>query len=153
MKNYNKNIWASYLMCLDAKKLYGWVMFQKLPVNSFKWKKMYLNLMKSSEEIMIGKTFENVSYHRDIKLVTTDKIRNQLVSEPRYHTTNWFWEDLLAIEIKKIKVKMNKPVYLGLSTLEIRKALMYEFCYDYIKPKYQNLQNYVIWILKVYYSY
>ena len=77
-------------MCLDAKKLYGWVMFQKLPVNSFKWEKLYLNLMKSSEEIMIGKTFENVGYHRDIKLVTTDKIRNQLVSEPRYHTTNWF---------------------------------------------------------------
>ena len=54
---------------------------------------------------------------------------------------------MLAIEIKKIKVKMSKPVYLGLSVLEIRKTLIYEFWYDYIKPKYQNLQNYVIWIL------
>ena len=42
---------------------------------------------------------------------------------------------------------MSKPVYLGLSVLEIRKTLIYEFWYDYIKPKYQNLQNYVIWIL------
>ena len=38
--------------------------------------------------------------------------------------------------MKKTKVKMNKPVYLGLSILEISKTLMYEFWYDYIKPKY-----------------
>ena len=80
----------------------------------------------------------NVRKHRDIKLVTTDKRRNQLVSEPNYHTTKLFSGDLLAIEMKKTKVKMNKPVYLGLSILEISKTLMYEFWYDYIKPKYQN---------------
>ena len=81
---------------------------------------------------------ENVWKHRDIKFVTTNKRRNQLVSEPNYHTTKYFSEDLLAIEMKKIKVKMNKPVYLGMSILEINKTLMYEFWYDYIKPKYQN---------------
>ena len=48
------------------------------------------------------------------------------------------FRNLLAIEMKQIKVKMNKPVYLGLSVLEISKILMYEFWYDYIKPKYQN---------------
>ena len=79
---------------------------------------------------------ENVRKHRDIKLVTTDKRRNQLVSEPNYHTAKWFSENLLAIEMKKRKVKMNKPVYLGLPILEIRKTLMYEFWYDYIKQKY-----------------
>ena len=78
---------------------------------------------------------ENVRKHRDIKLVTTDKRRNQLVSEPNYHKTKWFPEDLLAIEIKKTKVKLNKPVYLGLLKLEISRALMYEFWYDYIEPK------------------
>ena len=78
---------------------------------------------------------ENVRKHRDIKLVTTDKRRNQLVSEPNYHRTKWFSEDLLAIEIKKTKVKLNKPVYLGLLKLEISRALMYEFWYDYIEPK------------------
>ena len=57
---------------------------------------------------------ENVRKHRDIKLVTTDKRRNQLVSEPNYHTTEWFSENLLAIKMKNTKVKINKPVYLGL---------------------------------------
>ena len=45
---------------------------------------------------------------------------------------------MLAIEIKKVKVKINKPVYLGLSILDISKTLMYEFWYGYIKPKHQN---------------
>ena len=53
---------------------------------------------------------KNVRKHRDIKLVTTDKRRNQLMSEPNYHTAKWFSGDLLALEMKKIKVKMNKPV-------------------------------------------
>ena len=70
---------------------------------------------------------ENIRKHRDIKLVTTDKIRNQFISEANYHTTNWFSECLLAIEMKKLKVRMNKPVYLGLPTLEISKTLMYGF--------------------------
>ena len=82
---------------------------------------------------VFGKTMENVRKHRDIKLVTTDKRRNQLVSEPNYHTTKYFSENLLAIEMKKTKVKMNKPVYLGMSILDISKTLMYEFWYDYIK--------------------
>ena len=84
------------------------------------------------------KTIENVRKHSGIKLVTTDKRRNQLVSEPNYHTTKYFSENLLAIEMKKIKVKMNKPIYLGLSVLDISKTLIYEFWYDYIKPKHQN---------------
>ena len=79
---------------------------------------------------------ENVRKHRDIKLVTTDKRRNQLVSERNYHTIKWFSENLLVTEMKKTKVKMNKPVYLGLSILEISKTLMYEFWYDYMKPTY-----------------
>ena len=49
------------------------------------------------------------------------------MSAPNYHKTKWFSEKLLAIEMKKTKVKMNKPVYLGLSILEISKTLMYEF--------------------------
>ena len=93
----------------------------------------FFKLMNNS---VIGKTMENVRKHRGIKLVTTDKRRNQLVSEPSYHVTKWFSENLLATEMKKIKVKMNKPVYLGLSILEISKTLTYEFWYDYMKLKY-----------------
>ena len=64
------------------------------------------------------------------------KKRSKLVSEPNYHTTNYISEDLSIIEMKKAKVKMNKPIYLGLSILEISKLLMYEFWYDYMKPNY-----------------
>ena len=85
-----------------------------------------------------GKTMENVRKHRDIKLVTTDKRRNQLASEPNYHTTKYFSENLMAIEMKKTKVKMNKPIYLGMSILDVGKILMYQFWYDYIKPKYRD---------------
>ena len=83
-----------------------------------------------------GKTMENVREHRDIKLVTTEEKRIKLVSEPNYDKTKRFSENLLAIEIKKTKVKMNKPVYLGISILGISKTLIYEFWYDYSKPKY-----------------
>ena len=99
------------------------------------FEKDFFKLMNNA---VFGKTMENVRKHRDIKLVTTDKRRNQLVSEPNYHTTKYFSENLLAIEMKKTKVKMNKPVYLGMSILDISKTLMYEFWYDYIKPKYQD---------------
>ena len=81
---------------------------------------------------------ENIRKHRDIKLVTMDKKRSKLVSEPKYHTINLISEDLSIIEMKKTKVKMNKPIYLGLSILEISKILMYEFWYDYMKPKYND---------------
>ena len=79
---------------------------------------------------------ENVRNHRDIKLVTSDKRRKRLVSEPNYHSHKKFSDHLMAIEMKKTRVKMTKPLYLGMSILDISKTLMYEFWYDYIKTKY-----------------
>ena len=99
------------------------------------FEKDFFKLMNNS---VFGKTMENVRNHRDIKLVTTDERRNKLVSEPNYHKTKYFSENLLAIEMRKTKIKMNKPVYLGQAILDIRKTLMYEFEYDYIKRKYQE---------------
>ena len=96
------------------------------------------DLFKLMNNVVFGKTMENIRKHRDIKLVTTDKKRSKLVSEPNYHTMNYISEDLSVIEMKKTKVKMNKPIYLGLSILEISKILMYEFWYDYMKPKYND---------------
>ena len=96
------------------------------------FEKDFFKLMNNS---VFEKTMENVRKYRDIKLVATDIRRNSLVSEPNYHTTKQFSENLLAIEMKKTKGKMNKPVYLGMSILDIRKMHMYEFWYDYIKPK------------------
>ena len=96
---------------------------------------------------VFGKTMENVRKHRDIKLVTTDKKRSKLVPEPNYHTMNYISENLSIIEMRRTKVKMNKPIYLGLPILEISKLLMYEFWYDYMKPKYGDSVKFVIWIL------
>ena len=96
------------------------------------------DLFKLMNNSVFGKMMENIRKHRDIKLVTTDKKRSKLVSEPNYHTINLISEDLSIIEMKKTKVKMNKPIYLGLSILEISKTLMYEFWYDYMKPKYND---------------
>ena len=93
------------------------------------FEKDFFKLMNNT---IFGKTMENLRKHRDIKLVTTDERRNRLVSEPNYHTKKWFSENLLAIEMKKTKLKMNKPIYL----LETSKILIYEFWYGYMKPKY-----------------
>ena len=68
---------------------------------------------------------ENVRNHRDIQLVTTNKRKTYLVSKPNYHTKKWLSENLLAIEMKELKIKMNKAVYLDLSILEISKTLLY----------------------------
>ena len=97
------------------------------------FEKDFFKLMNNS---VFGKTMENVRNHRDIKLVTSDKRRKRLVSEPNYYSHKKFSKHLMAIEIKKTRVKMAKPLYLGMPILDISKILMYEFQYDYIKPKY-----------------
>ena len=107
----------------------------------------------------LKKTMGNVRKHSYTELVTTDKTRNQLVSEPNYHTTKYFPENLMGIKTKKTKVKINKPIYLGMSILDISKTLMYEIQYDYIKPTkwsctknraklcYMDTDNFVIHII------
>ena len=79
---------------------------------------------------------ENGRKHRDIKLVTTERRRNYLVSEPNYHTIKFYAQNLLAIEMRKTPRLMNKPVYLGLLILDLSKTVMYEFWYGYGKPKH-----------------
>ena len=85
---------------------------RKKAINDFE--KDFFKLMNNA---VFGRTIENVWKHRDIKLVTTNKRRNLLLPEPNYHTRKRFSENLLAIEMKKTKVKMNKSIYLGLSIL------------------------------------
>ena len=154
---YDKKEYAAHIRALKQALNHGLILkkvHRVIQFNQEAWLKPYIEMntklrteakndfdkdfLKIMNNSVFGKTMENVRKHRDIKLVTTDKRRNQLVSEPNYHATKWFSEDLLGIEMEKIKVKFNKPVYLGLSILEISKTLMYEFWYDYFKPKYQN---------------
>ena len=97
------------------------------------FEKDFFKLMNNA---VFEKTMENLRKHRNIKLATTERRRNYLVSEPNYHTTKFFTENLLAIEMRKTKILLIKPVYLGLSILDLSKTTMYEFWYDYVKPKY-----------------
>ena len=99
------------------------------------FEKKNFKLMNNS---VLGKTMENVRKHSDIKSVTTEEQRSKLVSEPNYHTTKHFTENLLGIEIKRTKVTMKKPLYLGMTILDISKILKGKFWYDYIKPKYAD---------------
>ena len=96
------------------------------------------DLFKLMNNVVFGKTMENIRKHRDIKLVTTDKKKSKLVLELNYHTMNYISKDLSIIEMNQTKVKMNKPIYLGLSILDISKILVYQFWYDYMKPKYNG---------------
>ena len=123
---FNQKAWLKLYIDMNAE-------LRKLARNDFE--KDLFKLMNNS---VFGKTMENIRKHRDIKLVTTDKKRSKLVSEPNYHTINLISENLSIIEMKRTKVKMNKPIYLGLSISEISKILMYEFWYDYMKPKYND---------------
>ena len=77
------------------------------------------DFFKPMNNAVFGKTMGNVRNHRDIKLATTDKRRNQLASEPNYHTPKHVSENLIVMEMKKTKVKMNKALYLGMSILDI----------------------------------
>ena len=85
------------------------------------------DLFKLMNNSVFGKTLENVRNHRDIKLVTTNKRRSILASEPNYHSSKYISKDLMIMEMKKVEVKVSKPLYLIQAILDISKTLMYEF--------------------------
>ena len=124
---FNQEAWLKKYIDMNAE-------LRKKASNDFE--KDFFKLMNNA---VFGKTMENVRKHRDIKLVKIDHKRNKLVPEPNYHTMKLVAENLSIIEMKKVKVKMNKLIYLGLSILEISKIIMYEFWYDYVKSKYGDM--------------
>ena len=109
-----------------------------------KFEKNFFKLMNNS---VFGKTMENVRNHRDIKLVTSDKRRKRLVSEPNYHSHKKFSDHLMAIEMKKTRVKMNKTLYLGMSILDISKYSCMNFGTVILYQSIKTEQNHVIQIL------
>ena len=97
------------------------------------FEKDFFKLMKND---FYGKTMGNPRNLRDVRVVTTNKRRSMLASEPNYHSAKYISKDLLIMEMRKTEVTMNKPIYVGQAILDISKTLMYEFWYDYIKPRY-----------------
>ena len=92
------------------------------------------NFFKLMNNSLFSKTMENVRGHRDVKLVVTEDRRKKLVSEPNYDSWKQFTNDLLATEMRKTEVLMDKLIAVGQAILDISKTLMYEFWYDYLEP-------------------
>ena len=87
---------------------------------------------------VFGKMIENVRKRRNIKLIVTEERRKKLTSEPNYVSCKAFSDYLMAIEMRKISVVMDKPIMVGQAILDKNKELMYEFYYYYLKPKYND---------------
>ena len=97
------------------------------------------DFFKLMNNVCFGRIMENIRKNRDIKLVATNRRRNYLVLEPNYHATKFIRSR--NEKKKKTRVKMNKPVDIDLSILEISKTLTYEFWYDSIKLHCQKRQK------------
>ena len=121
--SFSQDVWLEpYIMCntkLRMKAANDFEKDYKLLNNSF-----------------YSKTMENIRGHRVIKLVTNNKKRSVLASEPNYHGTKHISEELLIMEMKLRELYMNKPLYLGQVILDNSNMLMYEYWYDYLRPMY-----------------
>ena len=99
------------------------------------FEKDFYKLMNNS---VFGKTMENIRKHKDIKLADNKEDYLRQVMKPNFKSGNLLGKDLMSCEMGKVKVKMNKPVYLGQVILDLSKTIMYEFHYDYMKKKYKE---------------
>ena len=97
------------------------------------FEKNFFKLMNNS---VFGKTMENIRNHKDTKLVQSDKKYLKYVMKPNFKGGFPFSKYLFAVEMGKSKITMNKPMFLGQAILDLSKTLMYEFHYDYMRPKY-----------------
>ena len=93
------------------------------------------DIFKLMNNSVFGKTMENIRNHKDMKLVTTDKYQ-KYVMKPNFKDGHPFSKHLFAVEMGKRENTMNKPMYLGQAILDLSKMVMYEFHYDYMRPKY-----------------
>ena len=101
------------------------------------FEKDFFKLMNNS---VFGKMMENIRKHGNIKLVTIEEKYLRTVMKPNFKSGVRFDENLMGCEMGQIKVVMKKPVYLGQAILDLSKIVMYEFHYDYMKPKFKDPQ-------------
>ena len=121
---FNQKAWLKSYIDINRK-------LRKKKKNDFG--KYFFKLLNNT---VFGKSIKNVRKLRDIKLVTTEYMRNYLASKPNYHTT--FFLRISTSHRNGKTIFMNKPVYLGLSISELSKILMHKFFYDYVKTKYMK---------------
>ena len=105
------------------------------------FEKDFYKLMNNS---VFGKTMENIRNRVNVKLVNTEEKLRKLVAKPNFRSRKIFNVNLISVHMKKTSLTMNKLVYLGMCILDLSKTIMYDFHYNYIKPKYGNKQNYFL---------
>ncbi|XP_052765064.1 uncharacterized protein LOC128206548 [Mya arenaria] len=94
------------------------------------------NFYKLMNVSVFGKTMENVRRYKAIEIIHTKKRLDKVTAKPTYKDTTILNEDLVAVELYKSTVNLVKPIYCGMSILDLSKCLMYDFWYNYIKQKY-----------------
>ena len=153
----DKKNYVIHIRALDQALKHGLVLeriHRSIEFDQYPWMKTYIDFntklrtaanndfekdfFKLMNNAVFGKTMENIRKHRNFKLVTSEEKYLKTVMKPNFKSGVRFDENLMGCEMGKIKVVMNKPVYLGQATLELSKIVMYEFHYDYMKPKYQE---------------
>ena len=134
---------------LILKKIHRILEFEQSP-----WMKPYIDLnteerKKAQDEFgkdfyklmnnsVFGKTMENIRERVDIKLVQTEAELLKLTSKPTLKTITRFSDNLIACHMKRVRLKFDKPIYIGMAVLDISKTLMYDFHYSTIKDRYHD---------------
>ena len=153
---FNKEKYVIHIKALKQALDHGLVLRKIHRVIQFKqssWMKEYIDFntklrtaakndfekdLQTYEQFSIWKTMENIRRHRDIRLVNNKEDYLKQVMKPNFKGGTLMGEDLISCEMGKVKIKMNKPVYLGQAILDSSKIIMYEFHYDYMKKKYNE---------------
>ncbi|XP_052767835.1 uncharacterized protein LOC128208317 [Mya arenaria] len=94
------------------------------------------NFYKLMNVSVFGKTMENVRRYKTIEIIHNKKRLDKVTAKPTYKDTTILNEDLVAVELYKSKVNLVKPIFCGMSILDLSKCLMYDFWYNHIKRKY-----------------
>ena len=157
---FDKKKYVIHIRALDQALKHGLILEKILKVIEFDqsdWMKGYIDFntqlktkakndfekdfYKLMNNSIFGKTMESVRKHRNIKLVTSKEAYLKTVIKPNFRSVVLFGENLMGCEMGKIKVVMNKPIYLGQAILDLSKIIMYKFHYDYMVPNYGKKLN------------
>jgi len=130
----------SWIQYLDANNLYGCSMSEPLPVGQFRFLEQHeidnFDSAKLQANATFGKTMEQVRNRVNIRLIADPKKLAKAVSRPTFRQAELINDDLTMVRGARQRVTLNKPISVGFAILDISKSIMYQFYYDYLKPKY-----------------
>ena len=104
-------------------------------------KKTFFKLMNNA---VFGKTMENIRKRSNVYLETDPDHFLRQIAKPTYKGCKIFHENLVAVSMMKSRLVLNKPAYVGMCILDLSKTLMYDFHYNFIKAKYGEKNNFIV---------